>query len=224
MSRVACSLSRRLAPKSIAGVGLLVLILTPWSYAFSVSSAPSRPIGDPFPLLALLNQFPVLGDFDGDRRLDHAELHVAGQHHCIRVRFSNSGERHLLLQTSSGSGILISQDVNNDANPDLIWLTEEKPTVWISDGVGHFALGGDKATEEFGLRPLFFGDPASVIFGDLSEEQVLLTLDPASFELAPAALETANPPSTIAHCLRIRDRLYLSFLRERGPPHKTSFV
>src|SRR6266436_4023889 len=54
--------------------------------------------------LASLNNLPVFGDFDGDQRLDQADLHLAGGHPCIRVRFGDSRESYLEFPTASQVG------------------------------------------------------------------------------------------------------------------------
>jgi hypothetical protein len=89
---------------------------------------------------ASLISLSVLGDFDGDQRLDQAELHLAGAHRCVRVRFGNLRETHLeLAVTPQMRGALLTRDINQDNKPDLIWVYHSRlePTeVWLGDGLG----------------------------------------------------------------------------------------
>jgi len=65
--------------------------------------------------LASLNNLPVFGDFDGDQRLDQADLHLAGAHRCIRVRFGDSRESHLdSTKTPQVPGTLLTRTSNHD--------------------------------------------------------------------------------------------------------------
>jgi hypothetical protein len=220
------------ATKSIICLALIALFAALWvnsSFAKSqgasrVSAAPAR--------IAALSYLPLLADFDGDRRLDEAELHSVGTHHCIHVRFGNRHETYLESAPGPHSlGRLLARDVNHDNKSDLIWLSQlrsEPAMVWLGDGLGNFAQIADRSAYESELRSARFGGAEPEIgggFGD--EEQACLAPDPISSELPRAAnVETElTTPSVIAGSNSRRDLgLYLSYLRERGPPLHTYFV
>jgi hypothetical protein len=220
------------ATKSIICLALIALFAALWvnsSFAKSqgasrVSAAPAR--------IAALSYLPLLADFDGDRRLDEAELHSVGTHHCIHVRFGNRHETYLESGPGPHSlGRLLARDVNHDNKSDLIWLSQlrsEPAMVWLGDGLGNFAQIADRSAYESELRSARFGDAEPEIgggFGD--EEQACLAPDPISSELPRAAnveTELTTPPVIAGSNSRRDLGLYLSYLRERGPPLHTYFV
>jgi hypothetical protein len=180
--------------------------------------------------LASLNNLPVFGDFDGDQRLDQADLHLAGAHRCIRVRFGDSRESHLEFHaTPEVLGTLLTRDINHDNKPDLTWIyhSQSEPIlVWLGDGLGHFLKAAAESVDD-GLRALLVGDSDPGIVGGVKDEQVYLTPVPVSSELArPANLENESRTALlIAGRNERRDLgLYLSHLRERGPPLDTPFA
>ena len=179
--------------------------------------------------LASLNNLPVLADFDGDQRLDQADLHLAGAHRCIRVRFGDSRESHLEFHpTPQVLGTLLTRDINHDNKPDLIWIynsQSEPMVVWLGDGLGHF-LKAPAENADVGLRALLFGDSNPGIVGGVKDEQVSLTPVPVSSELARIAILENESRKAILIAGRNKRRdlgLYLSYLRERGPPLHTPF-
>ena len=181
-------------------------------------------------LRASLNNLPVFGDFDGDQRLDQADLHLAGTHHCIRVRFGDSRESHLEFRaTPQVLGTLLTVDINHDNKPDLIWVyhsQSEQTLVWLGDGLGHFLKAAAESVDA-GLRALLFGNSDPGLVGGVKDAQLYLTPVPVSSELA----RTANLENESRTALLIAGRserrdlgLYLSHLRERGPPLDTPFA
>jgi hypothetical protein len=209
---------RRIAPVALIAVVFATSIArsTPTSEAPPQSNArPAR--------FADVNYLPVLSDFDGDRRLDQAELHLAGTHHCIRVRFGNTRETHLDFGTRPhSSGVLLVRDVNRDNRPDLIWVyrsRSESAVIWLNDGAGHFAKSGDGSRHA--TVDSLFGDTDYAETGSIENEEICLA--------------SARPPSEFPHVTSLEDEslraviiparehrfdlgLYLSYLRERGPP------
>ncbi len=92
--------------------------------------------------------------------------------------------------------------------------------VWLGDGLGHFLKAAAESVDA-GLRALLFGDSGPGITGGVKGQQVYLTPVPVSSELARAASleDESREASLIADRNKRRDlRLYLSYLRERGPP------
>jgi len=167
----------------------------------------------------------VVGDFDSDRRIDEAELHVAGKHRCIRVRYGNSREDHLELPGAmQPSGTLLIRDINHDNNLDLIWIywaSSAPRAVWLGDEHGHFFRADDSVdAQRSGLLCAFDLTQSS----NEAEEQTCVTPDPLSSEPARTAIldnEFFNVMGA-AHRNHPGERgPYLSYLRERGPPRSS---
>ncbi|HSB10966.1 MAG TPA: hypothetical protein VLM38_15875 [Blastocatellia bacterium] len=214
-------------PRTLSLILLVALIVAPFAHS-SFATTPIPNSSAHRERLVPLSARPVVGDFDGDLRLDQAELHLAGEHRCIRVRYGNSRENHLEFRAPvNANGALLARDINRDSKPDLIWISSaasESAVVWLGDGTGLFAeaTGGDADA----LRDEFFGHPNLTNDGDLTEEQVCLTTDPISCE--PARSANLDDESLDASCNSYADQSsdlgpYLSYLRERGPPSLTSF-
>ena len=223
-STAANSMKSRPVQQSGKGIALVVLIAAVFGYSIAKSSPQKGPLPESSaPPAQFLNYLPVLADLDGDRRLDHAELHLAGNHHCIRVRFGNSRETHLDLGTRPhAGGVLLVWDVNRDNTPDLIWVyrfRSEPAIVWLNDGAGHFARSGDRGVEA--TVDSLFGDADYLVTGRLEAEQIFLAPTQSAAEF-PHATNVEND-SLSAVMIASRDLrrdlgLYLSYLRERGPP------
>jgi hypothetical protein len=222
-------MKRRALPKCVTGLAFVAIIIAQLIPSSSAKSQLARQFRVPKPHESL-NNLPVLADFDGDQRLDRAELHLAGAHRCVLVRFGNSLESHLDFRDfPQALGTLLTRDINQDNKPDLVWVPRfqsERAVVWFGDGLGHF-MGAASTNTDDGLRTLLFGDSDPAILDAVKDEQVFLTPDPPSSDLARAA----NLEPVLCHAILIsggNDRrdlgLYLFYLRERGPPLHTSFV
>lgn len=219
----------RSAPKRIFLIPLFAMIVAQCeAYQLAQGRVPHQPHLHPAQLVSL-NNCPVLRDFDGDRRIDRAELHVARAHRCVRIRFGDSRERHLELRALQSRGVLVSRDVNQDNNADLIWVShlQSAPSmIWLGDGLGNFIEAIDKIAGSK-LLALPFSDSGPGLVGDVKDEQDFLTPDPVSSELARSANLNDKIPNILLPSRR-NDRcepgLGLSYLRERGPPSHTSLV
>jgi len=170
-----------------------------------------------------MNYLAVLSDFDGDHRVDRAELHLAGAHHCIRVRFGNTRETHLDFGTRPhSSGVLLVRDANRDNKPDLIWVyrtRSESAVIWLNDGAGHFAKSGD-ASLDVRLDPVFC-DTDYAQTGSVEDKEIFLTPAQHLSEFAEVARlegESLKGVMIPSHEFRRDLGVYLSYLRERGPP------
>lgn len=219
-----------LAPKRLSRIALAAMIVAQCGLSSFAKGDVARQFSARPAQFASLNNLPVLADFDGDKRLDQADLHLAGAHRCIRVRFGDSRESHLEFHTTHQVlGTLLTRDINHDNKPDLIWVyhfQSEPMLVWLGDGLGHF-LKPAAASVDVGFRALLFGDSGPGIVGLVKDEQVYLTPVPVSSELA----RTANLENEVRKALLMAGRngrrdlgLYLSYLRERGPPLHTPFA
>jgi len=85
---------------------------------------------------------PRLSDFDGDNRLDRAELVSHGNLKIIRIAFGKPGLAHLSFASGSSScGKLIFGDIDKDGDIDLAWISQafEESLAWLGDGRGNFS-------------------------------------------------------------------------------------
>jgi len=174
------------------------------------------------PAPALFGKTETIGDFDDDRCIDRAELHQAGSHRCIRVRFGNERETHLLFSSSFFSaGTLLTRDINNDDKPDLIWIFHYKllpAVIWLGDGLGHFA----SVTSNENLHFLIFGYPGAKITDASSRDAPPSLIDSPIYseQLCTTNLKAEFPLLFVSTVDNDRRDLgiFLSYLRERGPP------
>jgi hypothetical protein len=217
-------------PRAVQRFLAVLALIAFWGSPPSTASNAARQSSERPGPIARLNYHHLLSDFDADGQIDQAEPHSAGLHHCIRVRFGNSHERHLELGAlSNASGALLTWDINRDTKPDLIWISQsglERPVAWLGDGRGNFARANDDV-DDAALRLLVFGDGADPRLTNSSRDsRVYLTPDQDPIEPSCAATpEKHHKAIAIASCSVCRDlALYLSYLRERGPPCQTSFI
>jgi hypothetical protein len=220
------------AHRGLTGIALIALFVAPWVHSSFAKSQRASRVSAPPARIAALSYLPILADFDGDRRLDQAELHSVGTHHRIHLRFGNRRETYLESGPAPYTlGRLLARDVNHDNKSDLIWLSQlrsEPAVVWLGDGLGDFSRVADRSVYENELRSPNFGDAGPELVGDSSEEeQACLAPDPISSELPRATnIETHFTTLLGINCSNSRRDLglYLSYLRERGPPLHTSSV
>lgn len=170
-----------------------------------------------------VNYLAVQSDFDGDHRLDQAELHLAGTHRCIRVRFGNTRETHLDFGTRPhSSGVLMVRDANRDNWPDLIWVyrsRSESAIIWLNDGAGHFSKSSDRSSDA--ITGSLLGDTDYAETGSLENKETCLAPPRPSSEFAQVInfdLECLAAVKNPRHYFRRDLSRYLSHLRERGPP------
>jgi hypothetical protein len=225
-------MKRYAAQGSIFAIAIIALIGAPAANsAFAKKSVEPQIKAHPARIPSL-NCFPILADFDGDRRLDQVELHSVGAHECIRIRFGNSRERHInpgcALQLQD---LLLARDINRDNRSDLIWVSHSRsdPTVFLlGDGLGNFVKPADTAAYEAELSSLLPGALDSELAADLKEEeQGFLPPDKVSPELPRAASLAAEIGTPLVFAINNPRRdlgLYLSYLRKRGPPPHPSLV
>ena len=216
--------------KTIINIALAALIVLPFGHPSANGQPAARRSSDCAAPVAPPGYFPVFGDFDGDRRLDQAQPHSAGEHQCIRVRFANSLERHLEFGARAHSlGALLALDINHDKKADLIWVNRsrsEPAVVWLGDGLGHFAEGAEWS-DDTDLRDLLFGQKDPAVGRDVNDEHGYLAPHAVTSELPRAAnLDDGTlKVRSVAGLDRRRDLgLFLSYLRERGPPSFNHFV
>ncbi len=178
--------------------------------------------------LAALETFPLLADFDGDHRLDTAELFSQGAHKSIHVTLGGSSLSHLYHFDSDtrGQAVLLAVDIDHDSDLDLIWVPLAQPqaaVVWLGDGRGNFevAKGTDAYSSELHLLS---GSELSTSVSDRRSETPAWILGPSPlWDLARASRPwTAIPSSSALLGFERRPGWALSSgcLRVRAPPSR----
>jgi hypothetical protein len=203
---------------------LMALLIAPWRPILATGKRPpGKPSASPLRLAALLAS-SVDSDFDGDHKLDRAELHSAGLDKSISISLSSS--RRTSLTFTSGSydrGSLLAVDIDHDSDLDLVWVSptrSQPPVVWINDGRGNFERESGAQTAELDS---LFGSGADASVANNSTVNHRLGAPTQSF---PSDLALAGEPS-IGDPARPRatpgerhhyQATYLTYLRKRGPP------
>ncbi len=178
------------------------------------------------PRLAAFASFPLFFDFDGDHKLDKAELLSGGVHKRIHFTLSSSRGRFLSFDTrSDAQGLLLATDIDHDNDLDLIWASPTEPqaaVVWLGNGRGDFELAQDVRPYAPELLLLFGSGADSGVSGERTVGHPTCALGPSlSFDLASAnKLEIGAPSRSSMEGVERRPglALYLAHLRERGPP------
>jgi hypothetical protein len=87
---------------------------------------------------------PVFSDFDGDNKLDQAELFAHGAEKSIHVSFGKFRWQSFSFDTGSPDrGHLITDDIDQDGDTDLVWFSQTSPrrfVMWLGDGRGNFSI------------------------------------------------------------------------------------
>jgi hypothetical protein len=167
---------------------------------------------------------PLLSDFDGDQKLDQAQLFSNGAQKSIQVSLGNFSSKSLYFDSGvQDRGRLVSDDIDSDGDTDLVWISQSHPrqfVMWLGDGRGNFAIatGHDRylphplldGTERTRLAENAGGDdsPCVICFAPL----IAATFD-ASFSHDVVSQRRVLPfdSATISNT-------YFSDLRQRGPP------
>jgi len=134
-------MKRNQAP--IAGLlfALLVMAALPFSGAQTVcANAASNPC-------LRFGQTLALADFDHDGQLDRAHVAGLGLRRSVEIRLGLTGPSSWLHfeALNNAPGSLLSQDLDDDGDADLIWtdlLHAEAVIVWLGDGTGRFERVG----------------------------------------------------------------------------------
>jgi hypothetical protein len=108
----------------------------------------------------------AISDFDADGLIDEAKLNAFGAHKRVGIFLAGTRKQSFLdfESRSVSHGSLLSQDVDNDGAPDLIWtdlLAADNVIVWLGDGSGEFErLAGFKYSGSFTLANESIAAPA----------------------------------------------------------------
>lgn len=122
---------------------LIALLLLPWLQAIP-SLAASHDAGSPSGFLS--DNLPVLADFDGDNKLDEATLSSDGALKTIHIAFGKSLSGALSFNSAvPDRGMLVSGDVDDDGDIDLVWIAADGTTfvICLGDGHGNFSINPD---------------------------------------------------------------------------------
>src|SRR5437016_4466875 len=115
-----CSMRSPVRLKNVVSLVLAILIFSPWLLSPAKDQTTRHPTTTPAHLTDF-NHLSAFADFDGDRKLDQAEMYAGGAYRCIRVRFGNSRETQLTFEAGPAiRGALLAADLNQDQNHDLI--------------------------------------------------------------------------------------------------------
>jgi hypothetical protein len=174
------------------------------------------------------NVTPLFSDFDGDHKVDHAELFSNGALKHIHISLGNFRAQALFFDSGvQEHGQLLSDDIDSDGDADLVWISQSQPrklVLWLGDGRGNFSIA--TATDAAHLQKLLshYINPQLASDGDDCEStgvlqtRTILELDLVS-SIAPvlccrrsSLLLTAAGDWTAC----------LSVLRKRGPPSVSS--
>jgi hypothetical protein len=176
------------------------------------------------PPLSIDSFLPVFADFDGDNKLDRASLSSNGQQKTIHVALGNSSRHSLSFDSDvADRGALISGDVDEDGDLDLIWISQSarKFVAWLGDGHGKF-LAGANSHASFDQFAAFLPDAGHGHLEQGNRSELTAVLSDGSFTI-PAALRKREdlrraPRSVIDQ--PILSSSTFPVLTLRGPPSK----
>jgi len=204
------------ALKSLLSVLLPVLLLHAIP-SFGASESSHR-----FPGL-LFNPLPVFSDFDGDHKLDQAILSSQGRLKTIGISLGKSSWSVLPFDSKVvGRGSLISGDIDDDGDFDLIWIDQDagKFVTWLGDGHGNFSIDTGGKSDLNRIRALLGNGESRLADKARSREiqGVLLSTNfvvVRAFEYDPhlsfqPSLVAARAPAVRASCFTV--------LKQRAPP------
>jgi hypothetical protein len=179
------------------------------------------------PSPSVLPSSQVLSDFDGDHKVDTAELSSIGSIRNITVRLGKSTWKSLVFDSGVTSrGQLFSGDIDSDGDIDLIWLSEESPrkvVIWLGDGQGDFSMAPSSG-EEYRKAQTTITDSSKTGLANGGNDSGVTYVPPTlSFAGTPVlaasglylVLSKGFLPLTRAPALAIP---FLTVLQKRGPP------
>jgi hypothetical protein len=203
----------------------IALLLIEWLHgipSFAVSHDYQPHLSSGF----LLDNLPVLSDFDGDNKIDQATLSSRGSLKRIHVVLGKSSSASSLSFESNESdrGRLISGDIDEDGHIDLVWLsrTSGNFVAWLGDGRGHFTGGKDLRLNLDRMHGLL-GDGAPRLDDVSNAAELAAVLLGTSFVLP--GINRYHPYLAAQGSLVATETLDIcsvrfAVLKQRGPPSK----
>jgi len=170
---------------------------------------------------------PVFSDFDGDNKLDQAELISNGSQKSIHVSLGKFSWTSLSFDSGvTDRGHLVSDDVDLDGDADLVWISQSSPqtvVLWLGDGRGNFSRANahDGGIEAFLARveqPRITNDSSDDAPPSLLQPTTEIALTPNSF----VSLQILCERYSCASQLTARPSALFSTLRDRAPPSRLS--
>ena len=216
--------------KRMVGIVVAALLVAPWLMNASVGALIVPPHQAGGAHFITPPSFPLFSDFDGDSKLDQAELSASGRHKSIAISLSRSWVTHLSFETETfDRGRLLAGDIDHDNDLDLVWVSQTQPhvaVVWLGDGAGNFERAKDQQAYAAEIGSLL-GMRADSGISQRGAEQESACLSPPSswpdLALNSQPDLTVPPASSIARIERRRGLTrFSSALHERGPPPRLS--
>lgn len=211
--------------KIISILMMLVLILAPalGTVAGADCLTTTGSVTADIPPSLLTFSTSVTDDFDSDNLPDQADF---SSHNTINVRLGNAQFRQLTFEpTQISPGRLVSDDVDNDHDEDLVWISENNsiaPVVWLGDGKGQFVKAQFPESYCLVTRLVQSGNHTSRLFDEQDQNELasdsvtdhsigLLADENSKFEARVlTAVHTFSNCTALPPCL--------TYLYQRGPP------
>ena len=205
-----------------------VLLLVPLLLVACESGIAPHNISSKFSPVFSAYTSPLLSDFDGDNKLDEAQLHSQGRLKWINVRLGSPSWKSFSFDSGlSERGSLVSRDVDSDGDADLIWTSQSNPqrlVVWLGDGHGEFSVVIESAPYLNKIQGLLADDSGASLADDSDNRNpACVPLTYVSIGLDGGTYEPHIDSSNRLHRISPVSALYtrcLSVLRKRGPPSK----
>jgi len=216
--------------KRIVGIVAAALIVAPWLMSASAGAWIAPPHRAGASRFVPPPSCPLFSDFDGDHKLDQAELSASGRHKSIAVSLSRSWVTHLSFETETfDRGTLLSGDIDHDNDLDLVWVSQTQPqiaVVWLGDGAGNFERAKDPQAYAAEIGSLLGMSADSGISQRGAEQESACVSPPSSWpDLALDSQPDLAVPSAPSMAGIERGRgltIFFSALHERGPPLRLS--
>jgi hypothetical protein len=174
---------------------------------------------------------PVFSDFDGDNKVDQAELFSNGTQKRIHVTLGKFAWKSLSFDSGvTERGSLVSRDIDSDGDTDLLWVSEnyhKKFVTWLGDGRGNFELAQQSEQQLGSLKSILWSDAESRLTDSANSHGLLCILlttslatfrNTAAFRAKVPSLERSFSGTETTGVFAP----FLSVIRKRGPPPRLS--
>lgn len=172
---------------------------------------------------------PIFSNFDGDSKVDQAELFSNGAQKHIHVSLGSL--RWTFLSFDSGvqdRGHLLSDDFDRDGDTDIVWVSQNLPrtyVMWRGDGRGNFSRAAEGERDHH-LQPFVSSDSRTHVNNDSDDSEEDGVLQPAPVvaidPISSLSLGTLSQRSVRRTSPVIYASICLSALWKRGPPPQFS--
>ena len=167
---------------------------------------------------------PLFSDFDGDHKVDQAELFSDGAQKSIHVSLGKFAWTSLSFDSGvQDRGRLISDDIDSDGDADLVWVSQSLPrtfVTWLGDGRGNFSI--DTRQDHARLQALLKTRQRTQLAGNSDDRDSAAVLETAKMVAPRSSVlpfgDIRSERCTIAPQRNGISAPCLSVLRKRGPP------